>query len=139
MLLSSVNFVAKPKAGKGKKAERKAVVEEKTSECEMCRKEVSISSTSLGFPLMSLSHSFLCFIVLKTFYVGMHCNFSPQIQISLTCLEWKTHFVYSIWKCLKMLTSCIWSNLEQSWYMCCFKPMHLACGIWNTLFPSDKL
>lgn len=66
MLLSSVNFVAKPKAGKGKKAEKKTVVEEKTSECEMCRKEVSISA-SLRFPLMTLSHSFLCFIDLKTF------------------------------------------------------------------------
>lgn len=43
MLLSSVNFVAKPKAGKAKKvAEKKQIVEEKPTECEMCRKEVSI-------------------------------------------------------------------------------------------------
>jgi len=50
MLLSSVNFVSKPKAGKPKKVvvEKKQIVEEKPtatktspSECEVCKKEVS--------------------------------------------------------------------------------------------------
>lgn len=42
MLLSSMNLVAKPKSGKGRKTEKKQIIEEKPSECEMCKKEVSI-------------------------------------------------------------------------------------------------